>query len=143
MVDKLSQILKENEGYLTDSLIPALRAKLLKSFDDPDIQVAIEAGDGAEVLGSVLSTVTARVESYAGEWWQMHQWGVGLLSDEMGKTLKGFLDPQAQHCDDCPMFHDEAGREYASFQDYLNTTGQRVPGDFQCKSNCRCSLVMG
>jgi hypothetical protein len=142
MVDKLSALLKENEVYLTDSLIPAIKAKLLKAFDDQDIQIAIQAGDGAEVLGAVLSTVGARVESYAGTWWQMHQWGTGLLADELGQPIKANLDPLAEHCADCPQFHDEGGREYASFQDYLNATSGRVPGDFACHGNDRCWLSM-
>jgi len=137
LADKLAKALRKNEDYLTTSLAPAIATKLQRVYFDPDIQLAISTGDGKDVLSAVLYTIEARVESYATEFWNLYNWGVGLSSDG---PIKAYLDPLAQHCTDCPQYHMESGKEYKSFADYLGTTGQRVPGDFECKSGCRCWL---
>jgi len=140
LVDKLAEALRSNETYLATSLIPAIATKLQRAFDDPDILLAISSGAGEETLRAVLFTVESRVESYATEYWNLYNWGVGLDAKENNKPIKAFLDPQAQHCTDCPIYHDEAGRLYESFSEYLSATSQRVPGDFKCQSGCRCWL---
>ena len=138
---KLAEILESNERFLTDSLIPAIRQKLENAFADTDIILAIQMGEGDEVIRAVLQTLHARVASYAGPWWIAWNWGSGFVAGQMGKKIVAHLDPTAQHCEECPEFQAEGGRIYNSWAEYLMTTGGRTPGQFKCKGNCRCWIL--
>ena len=137
---KLAELIGSNTDTLTNSLIPAIAAKLRAALVDADIQLALAAGKGAEALAGVLETFIARVGSYAGQWWKAYNQSVGARSVQDGVGLMAHLDPRAHHCTECPEFHAEGGRPYASFTEYLDTTGGRTPGDFECGANCRCWL---
>ena len=138
---KLAEILEGNERFLTDSLIPAIRQKLENAFADADIILAIQTGEGNEVIRAVLQTLHARVASYAGEWWTAWNWGSGFMAELLSKKISAHLDPTAQHCSECPEFQAEGGRIYNSWAEYLATTGGRTPGQFKCRGNCRCWIL--
>lgn len=143
MLTTVADALTANNAYLTTSLIPAIEAKL---------RAALLAGgeDLAANLRAALGSFAARVGQYAGELWTTIQRITGLAVDERGKVggpdapvdtrLYAILDPDAHHCSECPQFHSERGTEYESFEAYLEATGGRVPGEFQCGGNCRCRL---
>lgn len=139
MLSRLSQALSENDQYLSDSLIPDLRAKIEAALRDPDILAAMELGLAAfiDALRSMMMTSLARVALYAGAWWTIYNWTIGAKSKG---EIHAYLDPQAHHCTDCPKYQSVNGRVYESFDAYLAATGGRVPGQFACHGNCRCEL---
>ena len=137
---KLAEILESNERYLTDSLIPAIREKLERAFTDADIILAMQMGEGEEVLRAVLQVLSARVSMYAGTWWDAMNIGVGFLSQLQGMGIRWVLDKTAQHCEDCLQYGD---REYQSFSSMLQETGGKYPSHgVRCKGNCRCILEL-
>lgn len=141
MVNKLLEILKENESYLEDSLIPDIRAKLQKAFNDPDIQIAIQAGEAeaTDVLSAVLATLDARIESYSGAFWQLFQWTMGYTAQDAGKKILWQRDETAQHCQTCLDYGDQT---YDNFDALLLKTGNITPADGTlCQTRCRCELI--
>lgn len=142
MLSELSAALAANDQFLEDSLIPSLEAKLLAALNDPDLLAAFAQGPAAyqAALQAVLATSAARVQSYAGAWWAVYNRAIGRVAQQNDRPIRAYLDPSAKHCDDCPMYHSADGREYPSFGKYLEETGGRVPGQFECGPNCRCEL---
>lgn len=135
---RLADRLAENERYLAESLIPAIREKLGRALSDTDIQLALATGVGAEVIRAILQTIAARVSSYAGQWWDIFNVGRGLQALLVGKRLRWNIDPQAQHCVDCLEYGE---KEYDSFESLLLTTGGKYPSHgVACLTNCRCEL---
>lgn len=142
MLGTVGDALTANNTLLTTSLIPAIEAKIRAAL--------LAGGDVGEALREALGSFAARVRSYAGELWKTIQRVTGLAIDERGVVggpdapadtrLIAVLDPDARHCSECPQFHSERGTEYESFAAYLEATGDRVPGEFECGSNCRCRL---
>lgn len=139
----LATVLEENETYLSDSFIPAVGAKVRGGLLDGDVIAALAAGTGDVALGGLLATMTGRVANYAGEWWKLYNRTTGAAAKAAGVKVTAYLDPNARHCSDCPRHHSEAGREYASYDDYLAETGDRAPGEFECGGGCRCWLEFG
>ena len=137
---RLAAAIAQNDDYLENSLLPALRLKLEAALADSDVLAAFRAGPAAAAaaLRGALATFAARVTSYAGEFWKLVNFSRGAAAAAQKRPIRAFLDAQAPHCDDCPQFHSEDGREYDSWDDYLAATGGRVPGQFQCAGNCRC-----
>ena len=137
MVEHLLEVMRSNEEYITNSLIPDLRAKIQKALADPDIILAIQAGDGRDALRAVLATVSARVASYAGAYYNTYEYAKGLLIDTHGKEYRWNLDPAViNHCGDCLQYGDKT---YPSFAAMLQQTGQKGPGiNVSCLPNCRC-----
>ena len=139
----LATLVGENDKYLADSFIPDLKAKIGKALADPDVLLAFATSKeaGRDAIRAYLGTMDARIGSYAGTWWRAQNYGAGSSAKADSKPIKAFLDPAASHCEECPLYHDEGGREYKSFDDYLATTSQRVPGMYICRGNCRCWLA--
>ena len=142
MLAALSDAITENDRYLENSLMTALRDKLTAALTDPDILAAAALGVTSfrAALRAMLDTSAARVASYAGAWWTIYNRTLGLVSQQKSKPVRAYLDPRAQHCDECPKYASSEGREYPSFVAYLRETGGRVPGEFECGTNCRCEL---
>lgn len=142
MLATVGDALTANNTYLATSLIPAIEAKLRAAL--------LAGGENAAAVRETLTSFGARVGSYAGELWKTIQRITGLAIDERGggsggpvaadTKLIAILDPDAHHCTECPQFHSERGTGYASFEAYLEATGDRVPGEFECGANCRCRL---
>jgi len=137
----LASTISKNSNYLTESLIPDVKAKLSSGLTDPDIIAAIAGGTGAAAIGGLMATFIGRVGSYAGEFWRLYNETTGVAAGD-GPVI-AYLDPDAKHCHECPEFHSEGGKEYASFDAYKAATGGRVPGDFECLHNCRCFIERG
>lgn len=137
----LDEAIVSNEQFLETSLIPALRDRLRAALNDDDIIAALEAGEGEAALSGNLDAMDSRVASYAGAWWILYHDIFGIMAREHGAGVIAYLDPLAQHCTECPIYQSVAGEEYASMDDYLSATGDRVPGEFECDGNCRCWLV--
>lgn len=138
MLERAVVVMRENERYLTESLIPDLRAKLKKAYSDPDIQIAISGGDGPETVRAVLQTVASRVGMYAGEMWDLYNYTFGLMADEKGRKVFWARDENADHCQTCLDYGD---REYESFAAMLVETGGISPANgTDCLSRCRCHL---
>jgi len=137
---KLTAAIEANDSVLADSLIPALKLKLDSILEEvssiPYIQFDPEP-IAAAVNGGLLAFL-GRIGLFAGEWWGLWNFIHGTAADEKGEPITAYLDPAAHHCIECPQFHSVEGEEYSSFENYLAATGGRVPGDFQCGSNCRC-----
>ena len=139
----IAKQIAENESYLTDSLGPDLKARAMGAFEDDDILGAMEAGGGAAALAGLMKGATARVGSYAGQFWKAYNESVGEASQEAGadgqpKRIRWVLDAQADHCKDCIEFGDT---DYDSYQDLLDTTGGVTPASgVECGANCRCHL---
>ena len=132
----LADAMLENERYLNDSLAPAIRTKLEQGIaGDPAI-----ATDAAS-LGGLLGTFNARVGNYAGAFWALIARGVidkvSQREDANEVPTRIVLDPNAKHCEECPQY----AKEYDNFQAMLAETGGRVPGQFKCNGNCRCTLL--
>jgi hypothetical protein len=139
----LAAAVARNDEYLTTSLLPAIGERLrelLASGEWAALQLEGPAALTDWVMGW-LTTFAARVASYAGAWWSLHQQAFGLATD--GKPIVAYLDKQARHCSECPRYHSEAGEEYSSYENYLGATGNRTPGQFECQGNCRCWLDLG
>ena len=77
--------------------------------------------------------VSARIEAYVHKLWGEYQRGIVAALGDV--ALDWILDPQADHCADCPRL--TMGSPYT--KDTLPT----VPGagDTQCLSQCRCRIV--
>lgn len=142
---KLAEIMAENETYLENSLIPAIASKLRNALADEQLRRSISTGavDAAVTLKGWLDTFMSRVASYAGAWWRLYNWSVGMSVDDQRLTVTAHLDPQAHHCSECPLYHRDGGEFYDNFDQYLGATGGRVPGEFECGGNCRCWLEFG
>src|SRR3989304_1748319 len=91
----LSEAIKSNDRYLSESLIPAIRSKSEAGLTDEDILLAIEAGEGDKVFGSLLMTMAARVAAYSGAWWSIYNRILGDKIQEKGKKIIAYLDPLA------------------------------------------------
>ena len=141
VLSAMAEAVAENDRYLETSLIPAIDRKVRDGLHDEDILEAIARGIGAGALFGLLVTLRARVASYAGAVWSFIQRVIGIEAGASGKRITAYLDPLAKHCSQCPLYHSVAGREYASWDEYILTTGGRVPGEFECKNGCRCWLV--
>lgn len=142
MLQLLADHVLENDQYLADSFIPDLRVKIDRAITDPDVITAfgINSKDGRDALLAILSTFRSRVALYSGAWWKLYNRTRGSVAAQLGKKVVSYLDKQAKHCHECPEFADVGGKEYESWQHYLETTGDRVPGEFACMSNCRCRI---
>lgn len=146
MIGELNDAITENDGYLRDSLIPAIEGKLRAALGDKDIMAALKAGGSLarDALGGVLDTLNARVASYAGAWWALFQHVVGHSAQAQSRKVIWYLDPAAQHCADCPRFGTPEGKEYDSYEDMLRITGGKSPADgVECGPHCRCGLGLG
>ena len=130
-----------NEGYLKDSLIPDLQAKIEKALQDKDIQIALATGVGAEAIRGILGTATARIGSYSGAWWSIHNNAVGALAEMKGNQILWRLDPAViNHCATCLTYGDKT---YASMKSMLSETGGISPSHGTiCNGNDRCELIM-
>jgi len=136
----IADIVAANEGYLKDSLIPDLQAKIEKALQDKDIQIALATGVGAEAIRGILGTMTARVGSYAGSAWMLHNMAVGAVATMKGKAIYWQRDHAAKSCDDCILYGD---KEYKSMDALLLASGGRSPANgVICRSNCRCELTI-
>lgn len=111
---------------------------------DPDTISAFVSGQedyldgfGADIQAARLSgaQIAARGALYGGALWSVYQMGRGDGAKATGIEQAWWdLDPDAQHCADCPGLAD--GSPYA-YPDELPT----FPGiDVECGSNCRCAL---
>lgn len=139
MVEHLLEVMRSNENYLTTSLIPDIRAKLQRALADPDIQLAIQSGDGADVLKATMSTMSARVAQYSGSMWNIWAYTAGLLAQEHGNKIFWKRDEMAVHCQSCLDYGDTT---YDSMDDLLSKCNGVTPSNGTiCLSNCRCSLV--
>ena len=138
MLAYLSSQMERVDSLIETSLIPAIRNKLYSNIMTQDLAIALESGQGAQALYSLLDTITARVGQYSGEWWAVYNHIVGASATG---PVAWYLDPNAQHCDDCPRFGNPSGRRYASYQEMLRATGGKSPASgVQCGSNCRCEV---
>jgi hypothetical protein len=137
---QLAKIIESNSKFLADSLIPDIRAKIEAAMALPEWGAFTETGPLHDWIMGWFLSFAGRIASYAGAWWNLYNWSVGTAADDLGGGVKGYLDRQARHCHDCPRYHSEEGEQYSSFENYLGATGNRLPGDFECKNNCRCFL---
>lgn len=141
--DLLDEAIDENDDFLTKSLIPDIEKRMNDQLGTAAILTAIATGEGAAAIGELLAGFEQRVGSYSGEFWKLYNKAGGVLADENKSKVKAYLDPAAQHCSECPQFHDVDGREYENYAAYLEATDDRVPGQFECAGNCRCWLEFG
>lgn len=137
--EALAVALRDNDGYLRDSLIPAVRDRVNRALSDAALLAALLAGS-ATLFNQSMDALIPRVALYAGAWWILYHNVLGQGIQERGSQVIGYLDPRAKHCIECPLYHSERGSVYESMDDYLAQTGGRVPGQFQCDGNCRCWL---
>jgi len=132
LTDEAQELLDDavaaNDDFLESSLIPALRERIETGIAEADLPD----------LGESLDAFDARVGLYAGAWWTLYHHAYALRAE--GKVT-AYLDPLAKHCNECPEYQSVAGTVYDSMQDYLDATGDRMPGEFECVSNCRCWIV--
>lgn len=137
MVEHLLEVMKSNEAYLNDSLIPDMRTKIQRALSDPDIQIAIGAGEGTSVIRATLATMGPRISLYAGAYWNIYEYTKGLLADQNSKEYRWNRDETVKnHCQDCLDFGDTT---YPSFTEMLQKTGGKGPGiNVICMGNCRC-----
>jgi len=140
MYAQLAQALEEGDSYLDNTLAVDLTRKVKDGFFNPDILAALAAGEGAKAIGGLLSIFVGRLSSSAGEWWKLFNRSTGETIAESGGKVVAILDPDAKHCSECPQFHTERGKVYDSWDDYLAATSGRVPGQFECGNNCRCTI---
>src|SRR3990172_6775656 len=138
MLQELTDAISENDGYLADSLIPAIRAKIEAGLIDEDVLAALGIGEGAAAIGGILDTLGGRVAMYAGGWWALFNTIAGLGAKESGKPIRWARDFLAHHCDTCLEFGDTT---YDSYDDLIAQTGGITPANgTDCGGNCRCSL---
>ena len=137
----VADMVAANEGYLKDSLIPDLQAKIERALQDKDILLALATGVGAEAIRGILGTVTARIGSYAGMWWGIHNNAVGTLAGIKGKPILWRLDPAViNHCATCLTYGDKT---YPSMKSMLSETGGISPSHGTiCNGNDRCELIL-
>jgi hypothetical protein len=141
MYAELLRMMQENDQYLEDSLIPALREKLQQAFNDEDIlaALALSAATGQRAIEDTLRTRIARVAYYAGAFWALYCHTFGLNLTGQGKRVRWKLEALANHCGTCLEFGD---KNYESFEAMLAVTGGVYPSHgTDCGNNCRCVLV--
>ena len=123
-----------NEGFINQSLVPAVKQRLGEFFADPENIVK------AASLVTLLMPMQARVESYAGQVWAGINAATGEYARQIGSPVYWSRDSLAEHCASCL---DYGEQEYASYDDLLATTGGVTPADGTiCRGNCRCSLLV-
>jgi len=137
----LAEAISRNDDFLMTSLIPALRDRLEATLRSEDFLIALAAEEGETMLGAEMDTVDARVGLYAGAWWTLYHNAFGVVAQQRDSRITAYLDPLAQHCSECPLYHSVVGESYETMEDYLAQTGGRVPGEFECVGNCRCWLI--
>ena len=140
LLQEIAAQTQSNDLYIEGSLVPSLRDRLREALRDPEIV----ASGSAAILG-VLTSMNARVESYAGGMWGAIQSGVGDVSRQAGEAgaderVYWEKDQLAKHCEDCLEHGD---KEYESYDAMLAETGGKQPGaGVRCGSNCRCKLMV-
>lgn len=134
----VSDAIQQNSADIDRRLIPEIESKLARGL--------VEDAD----MAGVLQSLEPRVSIYAGNFWALIMHAVGDYAqqaktfDDLIYPCKWVLDPQADHCEACPIY---AGT-YDSYDDMLKTTGGSVPGYFagspyrSCWGNCRCHLQL-
>jgi len=138
MLQELTDAISENDSYLADSLVPAIRSKIEAGLVDEDVLAALGIGEGAVAIGGILDTLGGRVAMYVGGWWALFNTIAGLGAKEHGKPVRWARDFLAHHCDTCLEFGD---RDYESYEALLAETGGITPANgTDCQGNCRCSL---
>lgn len=128
--EKLAEAITENEQYIANSLMPAIRIRMQVALNDEQF---LRGGEVA--IKGLLQSYNGRVGSYAGAYWRAIFAGVGnaLSQEQDTRRVEWELDPAAEHCDDCIR---NAGI-YDSF-DALEL-GVGLPGErVRCRANCRC-----
>ena len=132
---ELADAMAANDGYLADSLGPAIGEKVRQRVGED----GLIRGDPA-ALGGVLGTFIARVGSYAGGYWAGIQRGFGdrVRQEPEPPRVRWLRDPRAKHCQTCLDYGD---REYDDYDTMLTQTGGSYPS-FQtdCNGQCRCHL---
>ena len=123
MLAYLAGQMERADTLINTSLIPAIRDKLMRNLMTQDLAIALESGQGAQALYALLDTITARVGQYSGEWWAVYNHIHGASASG---PVAWYLDPNAQHCRDCPRFGSPGGKSPAS--------------GVECGSNCRCEV---
>jgi 2'-5' RNA ligase len=141
ILQRLADAIARNDGYLTESLLPALGERLRELLASGEW--ALAAGDGADavraLVGTWLEALTARVGLYAGAWWTLAQEAAGLALSEQGQAIRWVRDEQARHCETCLRYGEQT---YASWDEMLALTGGAYPGyETDCGSNCRCEIL--
>lgn len=134
----IADAVTRNNQDIETSLIPAIQDKLLNAVVE------------GKPIGDAAETMTARVVSYAGNFWALIQRFVGdfalqaQAADDVIYRCRWVSELDEATCDACKAY---AG-EYDSYNAMLEQTSQSVPGYFfnapyrSCWTNCRCHLEL-
>jgi hypothetical protein len=140
---QVAKVMAENEAYLENSFIPAVRAQMLTAINDPALLAALDSGNTATAqaaLDVAAKLLAARLAQYAGSWWKLMNYAIGQQAANLGMRIRWTRDAQAKHCGTCLKYGE---REYDSFADLLAKTGGVLPADgTACGGNCRCILEL-
>jgi hypothetical protein len=128
--------LASNAAFLSNSLKPAVEARIQKALD--------EGKTLAEAIAESEAFAANRSSLYAGAFWTLIWSGrLSALLKKFGPRANGntpvmrVLDPRAKHCATCPQ---KAG-VYSSWDEMLILTGGLpADGSDDCHSNCRCRI---
>lgn len=121
---ELSNYIREQEGYIDESLVPSLEAHFLDRLDE-----LVEIGQ--EAFEDSLARRVARVALYAGAFWTAIQ-GAQIWLSQPDRKCTWHLNPLADHCADCPKLAGE----------WTVLTLPTLPGvEVECTGNCRCWIT--
>ncbi len=139
LLDRVTQRIRDNDTFISLSLIPAIRERARAAAFDPDVLLA-----GVKGFESALFPLGARTELYAGAMWNVIMEAVGDVSErEEDNRIIWMREALAKHCPDCLEFGEDSGKIYNSFAEMLALTGGAMPGSgVQCNGNCRCTLLV-
>lgn len=143
---KFSELISRNEGFIDNSLLPAIQAKALEGLKDPLLLVG-----GATALNGVFTSMLGRVANYAGTFWNVIHLGIGEQlsqkdlqalgepsAEEAPLRVMRKLDPRADHCTTCP----PKEKIYDSWEAMVAEAGIPGDGSDECFGNCRCLVLI-
>lgn len=143
-LELITEEVKQNEKFIDESLIPAIKEKIEKHITEESKSYALDQ----LALAGALAAVRSRTGGYSGSYWAAIFRGAGILRKREDIELKKqgvkprrvrwVLDPGVEHCHASAGFYgcmDMAG-EYDNW-DAMPT----VPaGQVTCRGNCRCHI---
>jgi hypothetical protein len=123
----LDKHLASNDQYVAESLIPAVRDKLMETIRQP----YDSEEEFTSALNAALDTFDARVEQYAGAFWTLEEAAVKEAGQGTGLQVNFGGADDDHTCEGCQEAMD--GNPYPIDE-------APEPGTFECGGNCRHAL---
>ena len=134
----------ENDGFIDDSFIPAIREKLMSHLNEATVTFQLDE----LALAGVLTAMRTRAGGFSGTFWGAVFLGAGTkrkrddadrqAEGETPRRVRWVLDPSADHCLDSAGFFGCEGLE--GVYDSWDAMPTQPAGQVTCRGNCRCGI---